>query len=319
MKLQFSTFFLGLLLLIVFASCTTQRMICPAYQSAFIYDEDILAQKFSYFEDSIPKEQFIASKDKFLVINDVPYRKKLRKMQTIEMVDVYPQEDSLVSEEFVGYGYDSTAVISIEVDSAAMDSLNMLPPWEEKFNIEQENYLYYFNDILVYPDERAALEAADAKMREIQGEKAKKRGFFKRLFGKKDKNSDPNSSLVGGDSTATDTGKKKGFFGRLFGKKNKNKLSEENQLEEEEEATEDFVEPVTDPDLVRPEMPEGFGQEDGKKKKSKKKKSKKPKKEKREKAPKEKKEKKKKEKKTKKNKNTDVQEPTVESAEDEDS
>lgn len=63
-------------------SCT-QRMVCPAYQSAFIYDKDELRKKFSYFQqDSTPKI-LTASKNRYLVAEPVAYRTKARQMQTV--------------------------------------------------------------------------------------------------------------------------------------------------------------------------------------------------------------------------------------------
>jgi hypothetical protein len=63
-------------------------MICPAYQSAFIYDQDELRKKFSYFqEDSTPKI-YTASKNKYLVAEPTSYRKKLRSLQTVAMKPV---------------------------------------------------------------------------------------------------------------------------------------------------------------------------------------------------------------------------------------
>ena len=48
-------FFVLLSLSLLFSACT-QRMICPAYQSAFIYDKNELRKRFSYFqEDSTPQ------------------------------------------------------------------------------------------------------------------------------------------------------------------------------------------------------------------------------------------------------------------------
>ena len=68
-------------------SCT-QRQICPAFQSAYIHDKDALRKKFSYFlEDSTPK-LLTASKNKYLVAEPTPYRKKLRSLRTIEMKPV---------------------------------------------------------------------------------------------------------------------------------------------------------------------------------------------------------------------------------------
>lgn len=63
-------------------SCT-QRMVCPAYQSAFIYDKDELRKKFSYLQpDSTPKI-LTASKNRYLVAEPVTYRTKVRQMQTV--------------------------------------------------------------------------------------------------------------------------------------------------------------------------------------------------------------------------------------------
>ena len=209
-------------------------MVCPAFQSAFIYDKGELARKFSYFEeDSIPKE-LSASKDKFLIIEKMPYRKKLRAIATIEMEPVYPVIDD--STAFAG---DQELIAELDVlDSTMLDSMAMLPPWEEKFNVEQETYLYYFNDILVYPDERAALEAADAKMKEIEGTQKKKKGFFKRLFGKKNSEDEPGElkeSLIGdedGEGITEESGKKRGLFGRKRKKRASPDIGEDDQSNE---------------------------------------------------------------------------------------
>lgn len=66
----------------------TQRQICPAFQSAYIYDKDALRKKFSYFRaDSTPKI-FTASKNRYLVAEPTPYRRKVRSLQTVEMKPV---------------------------------------------------------------------------------------------------------------------------------------------------------------------------------------------------------------------------------------
>lgn len=72
---------------LMLGSCT-QRSICPAFQSAYIYDKDALRKKFSYFqEDSTPK-MLTASKNKYLVAEPTPYRKKVRDLQTVQMKPV---------------------------------------------------------------------------------------------------------------------------------------------------------------------------------------------------------------------------------------
>ena len=80
----------------------TQRSICPAFQSAYIYDKHVLRKKFSYFqEDSTPKV-LTASKNQYLVAEPTPYRKKLRDLQTVAMKPVPVHvPDSLTNEDSV--------------------------------------------------------------------------------------------------------------------------------------------------------------------------------------------------------------------------
>ena len=80
----------------------TQRAICPAFQSAYIYDKDALRKKFSYFqEDSTPKI-LTASKNQYLVAEATPYRKKVRNLRTVEMKQVMVQvPDSLSGKDSV--------------------------------------------------------------------------------------------------------------------------------------------------------------------------------------------------------------------------
>lgn len=237
----------GLLLFLTLQACT-ERMICPAYQSAFIHDKDALDRHFSYFkEDSTPKV-LSASKDRFNIIEPVAYRKKLRSLQSIAMVDVYPQEDdSLAFDDEIelaerDYGYDSTAVISEDTVATAADSIYMISLKKENFNVDQELYLWYLKDFLVYPDVRPQLEAnAEAAAAE---EKKKKgiSGFFKRLFGGKKNKSD----TTGVETSATELDgeeepKKKGLFGG-FKKKGKKDKQEEEDTENNEEATEEETE-----------------------------------------------------------------------------
>lgn len=68
-------------------SCT-QRQICPAFQSAYIYDKDELRKKFSYFQADTTPKILTASKNRYLVAEPTPYRKKVRSLRTIEMKPV---------------------------------------------------------------------------------------------------------------------------------------------------------------------------------------------------------------------------------------
>src|SRR5436190_14647884 len=107
-----------LVIFAVFAllSACTQRLICPAYQSSFIYDKEALRQKFSYFKgDSTPKILTV-SKNKYLIAVPESYRKTYRKMQTIEMKPIYPKKPDTLQK------VDDDMMLA-ELDSASADSL----------------------------------------------------------------------------------------------------------------------------------------------------------------------------------------------------
>lgn len=206
---------LGMLLVLAVQGCT-ERLICPAYQSAFIHDEEALRKRFSYFnEDSTPKV-LEASKNKYLLIEPVSYRRKLRSLQTIPMVDVYyEEEDSLAfDDEFLLAErdvrsrdlYDSADLVKDHslpesvTDSLSADTTYVISVKKEDFNIDQELYLWYLRKYLVYPDVRIeqqenidpeTLKAAQKKKRK---ERKGIRGFFQRLFSKKDQEEEATES-----------------------------------------------------------------------------------------------------------------------------
>ena len=85
--MQRALFGIYLAILLITASCT-QRLACPAFQSAYIYDKDQLRKKFSYFlEDSTPKI-YSASKTRYLIAEPTSYRKKTRSIKTVAMKPV---------------------------------------------------------------------------------------------------------------------------------------------------------------------------------------------------------------------------------------
>ncbi len=109
----------------------TQRTICPAFQSAYIYDRDELRKKFSYFqEDSTPKI-LTASKNRYLVAEPTPYRKKLQKLQTVAMKPVLVVvPDSLLSADSVSAEALDLAARSV-LDTLFMPDLPAVPLAEE--------------------------------------------------------------------------------------------------------------------------------------------------------------------------------------------
>ena len=183
-------------LLFILSACT-QRLICPAYQSSFIYDKEALRQKFSYFrEDSTPKI-LTASKNKYLIAVPESYRKTYRKMKTIEMKPVYPKiPDSLKVDEDPGLLLAERDVIdstTAKQTIEAGDSVYAITKTKEKYNLDQDLYMWYFREMLVLPDVRAAIEnKLNKKDDEASGKEVKKEkvGFFKGLkniFKKKQK------------------------------------------------------------------------------------------------------------------------------------
>jgi hypothetical protein len=205
------------LALIMLGSCT-QKMICPAYQSSFIYDKEALRKKFSYFkEDSTPKVMYTASKNKYLVAVPESYRKKTRSLQTVEMAPVYPViPDSLKINKGENELQAEVSLLDSTAGAPASDSAYAITKTKEKYNVDQDIYMWYFRDMLVLPDVRAAMETQSENRASKAGPtKKKKKGLFSFL-----KKKDPADSLdapTPGDSTSAPP-KKKGFLG-IFRKK----------------------------------------------------------------------------------------------------
>ena len=102
----------------------TQKVVCPAYQSAFIYDKDELRKKFSYFhEDNTPKV-YAAKKTKYLIAEPTSFQQKTRSLATVEMKPVKPVvPDSLLFTDEVSEAdldraarsvIDSTFIVDVE-------------------------------------------------------------------------------------------------------------------------------------------------------------------------------------------------------------
>jgi hypothetical protein len=209
------------LALALLGSCT-QKLICPAYQSSFIYDQEALRKKFSYFkEDSTPKIMYTASKNKYLVAVPESYRKKTRSLQTVEMQPVFPVIPDSIR---LNKGSDDLMKEADVVDSSAVgstDSAYAITKTKEKYNVDQDIYMWYFRDMLVLPDVRAAMETQSKNRSESSKSPKKKKGLFGNLFGKKKKPTDSlavDDTTVPADSTAAPP-KKKGIKGMFGGKK----------------------------------------------------------------------------------------------------
>jgi hypothetical protein len=131
------TYFFVVVVCLALASCA-DRVVCPAYQSTFIHDKETLRRKFSYFEnDSVPKV-YTASKTKYLIAVPESYRKRYRKMQTVDMKPVY-QDKAILDSLEQDQEQDSTAVNPLDslkgLDSTAMAGLDSAT----RAKIEQAN------------------------------------------------------------------------------------------------------------------------------------------------------------------------------------
>lgn len=299
--------------LFALGSCT-QRTICPAYQSAFIYDKKKSIETFAYYNDdtlkakeielsngkkvtlparnksiqyganptyadktrrdrsdssdrekypdvyasaapsqqqmmnkpyrsnyqvlpgpALPKERYVKY-DRYLLLPRKTYKKAVRALNTVPMTKVYPEKPKP----------DSALVIAgAELDSGAMaatkkrvDSTYMITLAREKYNTEQENYLWYMRKDIILPDAWYARYGKDGSADDSRknktaapAEQKKKKGFFKNLFKKKSKSTD-SLAVESVAPQPTDSvqakPKKKGFS--LFKKKDKaNKPKEEPQ------------------------------------------------------------------------------------------
>jgi hypothetical protein len=218
-----------LVIIAVFAllSACTQRMICPAYQSSFIYDKEALRQQFSYFkDDSTPRTFLTVNKDKYLIAVPESYRKTYRKMQTIEMKPIYPKKPDSLKEkkddDMMLAELDSADSVSQKKEVEPGDSTYAITKTKEKYNLDQDLYMWYFREMLVLPDVRAAIENKDRKKDEPDAKvgadgKKEKVGFFKgikNIFKKKPKS----DSTAVKDASGKELPKKKSS---LFKKKKK--------------------------------------------------------------------------------------------------
>lgn len=238
-------FFAVLTISLLFSACT-QRMICPAYQSAFIYDRNELRKKFSYFEEDSTPKLLVASKTKYLIAEPMSYRKKLRLMQTVAMKPVNPvlpdsmtvdddMEEGIDGEDGVVPGaeldlaarsvIDSTYIVDVPVDTTQtyVDSIYVITKDKElrllkyndpdslkydeasgryvpetpeyavkdiRYNVEQDNYMWYLRNSLVLPDVRLS-QIQQSAQNDASGKSSKTKkkgffGFFKNLFKKKE-------------------------------------------------------------------------------------------------------------------------------------
>jgi hypothetical protein len=261
-------------------------MVCPAYQSAFLFDKNTSKENFVYYNQnkdqprevlasngktftlpardstwdksvvlpgpSLPIERRV-KKDRYLLLPRKTYKKALRDLQTIPMKPVYAkkvEEDTAAIHKALDSAarsitdtITSVAVSAKQKSNEESDSgVYVITKAKEKFNVDQDNYMWYFRDILVLPDVKAAIEGA-AAAESAATVKTEKKGFFgklKGLFKKKPKKDSLNveEQTQPTDSTGAPIPQKKKFsFKGLFKKKSKDiaPVKKEEAIKEEEE------------------------------------------------------------------------------------
>jgi len=267
----------GFLVGVGLLSSCTQKMVCPAYQSAFIFDKPTAREQFVYFNaDTANARDVVASadrsftlppkptpgtkafyrgdsvevkyevmqgpalpkaktvkRDRYLLMPRKTYQKALRSLMTVEMKPVYPKK---VEDDSAMAAQQLANIIRDENDStfgtrqeAKGDSVYVISKAKEKFNVEQDNYLWYFRDMLVLPDVRLAMEGQAAGEGAQGGKSGQKKGFFKNLFGRKKKSAASDSTYMTDlqstdyplDSAANEPKKKKSRNLNPFKKKSK--------------------------------------------------------------------------------------------------
>jgi hypothetical protein len=247
----------------------TQRMVCPAYQSAFLFDKPTQKSKFVQYNESrtaprdilasnstiitlpprdstwekstvlpgpaVPFERKV-KKDRYLLLPDKTYKKIMRSLQTVPAKQVLPQKpDSLdIKEELDSAARSVTDTLTASGGGhkvAEEDNVYAITRTKEKYNLDQDAYLWYFRSVLVLPDVRAAKEEKAEKAKE-----ATRQGFFSRLFGKK--KSKPDSMQT--DTTQPDsTGVKQKRSLNPFKKKSAKPKPEESKKKSDPARKED--------------------------------------------------------------------------------
>jgi hypothetical protein len=136
-------------------SCA-DKLICPAYQSSFIHDKETLRKRFSYFHNDSTPKVLTASKTKYLIAVPESYRKRYRKMQTVNMQEVHPVvPDSILNpEELTPPRLDSLSAPLDSLGQVKADSTNATASADSVYMITKDKEVrilrYNYPDSLHY-------------------------------------------------------------------------------------------------------------------------------------------------------------------------
>lgn len=157
------------LLIALITSCQS-KMICPAFQSSFIYNDEQRENLFAYFnQDSLPIGNNYVAKNKYGIIEQVNRNKRSRQMRTVEMEIVFPGNPDTE---------DSTLTASNEVTDLTLDQTDSLKNHfngpVNHYNVEQQNYMKLYGEYL--PKPTPELEE-DEILEELETDSEKMPGF----------------------------------------------------------------------------------------------------------------------------------------------
>ena len=126
-------------------------MICPAFQSAFIYNDVKREELFAYFgEDSLPSLHGFTNKNKYGIIEEASKRKKRESMRIVKMERIYPEKD--VNDSTSSDSLAMALNTSKDGGVGDLDSLVNAPPEKSyNYNVEQANYNRLFGKYLYKP------------------------------------------------------------------------------------------------------------------------------------------------------------------------
>lgn len=101
-------------------------------------------------------------KDRYLLLPEKTYKKALKSLRTVEMKPVYPKRKRIrliLQPSWIVQPRSISDTLTGEPTKAkvAEDTAYAITKTKEKYNLDQDAYLWYFRDVLVLPDVRAAM------------------------------------------------------------------------------------------------------------------------------------------------------------------
>lgn len=134
---------------VIFSSCK-DKMICPAFQSTYILEDEATDQMFSLFgEDSLPKGKTLERKNRYGIMGKVRYRKRQEEIDIVKMKTIYPKEETDTTK------VDEDAFVVVENDTLALEASNTS---NVRYNNDQHSYMRYIGDDIAKAYEKKVAE-----------------------------------------------------------------------------------------------------------------------------------------------------------------